>query len=304
VEPHPVAEIQTPEAEVNTDSTVRVIATRDFGRELMFDERLELPPDASAMAALEQVAEVETTYGGGFVDAINGIHSGFNENGEKRDWFFYINGIQSNVGALDYQLQPGDVEHWDYHDWTFQQSIPAIVGAFPEPFLHGYDGRKRSTIVVYSDNLIEEAEELEKGLAPLRLDDVSISGTAELPVSAKESSNLVLLGTADNELIMELNQNWKKLGFFAHFENGSLVVLDARGETDKTYGAATGLIQATQNPWNPRGTGACENAAWMVTGTDDRGVRNAIEALLRNHAQLQYAFAIVIANGEIIKIPR
>jgi len=312
VEPHPVAEIQTPEAEVKTpeaevkaDSTVRIVATRDFGRELMFDERLELPPGSSAMAALQKVAEVETDYGGGFVDAIDGVRSGFTGSEKtKRDWFIYINGIQSNVGALDYRLRPGDVEHWDYHDWGFQQSIPAVIGAFPEPFRHGFDGGIRPTVVVYSANLIKEAEELQDGLVSLGASDISITDAGGLTVSGKEASNLVLLATVDNELILELNRNWKKLGLFAYFEDGSLVVLDARGEIDATYRAAAGLIQATQNPWNPNGTGACENVVWMITGTDEEGVKTAIDAVLNHPAQLQYAFAAVIAGGEIIRIPR
>ncbi len=305
VEPGSIAEIPTPEAEVNADSTVRIVATRDFGRELMFDERLELPLGSSAMAALQKVAEVVTDYGGGFVDAIDGVRSGFTGSEKtKRDWFIYINGIQSNVGALDYSLQPGDVEHWDYHDWGFQQSIPAVIGAFPEPFLHGFDGMKRPTVVVYSDNLIKEAQELQDGLVSLGVSDISITSAGGLTVSDREASNLILLGTADNELILELNRNWKKLGLFAYFENGNLVVLDARGEIDSTYRAAAGLIQAAQNPWNPWGTGACENVVWMITGTDEEGVKTAIDAVLNHPAQLQYAFAAVIASGEIIRIPR
>jgi len=303
VSPSPL--VQPQDEQGSNYASVRVIATQNFGQELMFDEILEMPPDSSAMAALEKVAEVETAYGGGFVDAINGFRSGFTGIGKtKKDWFLYVNGIQSNVGALDYKLQPGDVEHWDYHDWSFRHFIPAIVGAFPEPFLHGYSGQKQSTLIVYSDNLREAAQELKNGLLPLGVNDVSLSSISELPVTDKEASNLILLGMADNELISELNQNWKKLGFFARFENGNLVILNAQGETDTTYSTATGLIQATQNPWNPNGIGACENVAWMVAGTDERGVRGAIDTLLENHAQLQYAFAVVIANGEIIKIPQ
>jgi hypothetical protein len=312
VEPVPVAEIpvpetrvKTPEVQVKADSTVRIVATRDFGRELMFDERLELPPGSSAMAALQKVAEVETDYGGGFVDAIDGVRSGFTGREKtKRDWFIYVNGIQSNVGALDYTLRPGDVEHWDYHDWGFQQSIPAIIGAFPEPFRHGFDGGKRPTVVVYSAGLLKEAEEIQDVLVSLGVSDVSINGAGGLTVSAKEASNLVLLATADNELILELNRNWKKFGLFAYFEDGNLVVLDARGEIDSTYSADAGLIQATQNPWNPNGTGACENVVWLVTGTDEEGVKAAVDAVINHPAQLQYAFAAVIAGGEIIRIPR
>jgi hypothetical protein len=42
----------------------------------------------------------------------------------------------------------------------------------------------------------------------------------------------------------------------------------------------------------------------VVTGTDESGVRGAIDTLLEHHTQLKYAFAVVIANGEIIKIPQ
>jgi hypothetical protein len=78
-----------------------VIATRNFGQELMLDETLKLPPGTSAMTALEKVAEVETAYGGGFVNAINGVQSGFTGTRQTMtDWFLYINGIQARTGAL------------------------------------------------------------------------------------------------------------------------------------------------------------------------------------------------------------
>lgn len=257
------------------------------------------------MDALKKVAEVETAYGGGFVNAINGVRSGFTGSSKaKTDWFIYINGLQSNVGALDYRLHDGDTEHWDFHSWSFQQFIPATVGAFPEPFLHGYQEKNRPTFVIYSDNLKEAAQKLESGLVQLGVHNVSIRSTSELPVSEKEASNLILLGTADDELISELNRNWKKLGFFAHFENGNLVVLNAKGETAAKHGARTGIIQATQNPWNPNGIGVCENVAWMVAGTDKTGVGGAIDVLLKRHAQFRHAFAVVITSGEIIEVPQ
>ena len=55
--------------------SVSVVATRNFGQELIFSERVELAVNTRAMDALQQVAEVETAYGGGFVNAINDIRS-------------------------------------------------------------------------------------------------------------------------------------------------------------------------------------------------------------------------------------
>lgn len=285
--------------------TVRVVATQNFGQELIFEETLQVLPDTSAMAALMEVANVETAYGGGFVNAINGIRSRFTGSQKRKtDWFFYVNGIQSNVGALDYKLCDGDVQHWDFHDWSFRQSIPAIVDDFPASFQNGFGGKVSPTLVVCQDNMGEMAKKLERKLAQLEVSNVSIRSFSELAENEKENSNLILVDRLGNSLISELNQNWKRLGFFVYFENGSLIVIDGKGETATTYGAGTGLIQATQNPWNPNGIGACENVVWLVSGTDEAGVENALNALINHHSKFQYACAVVVVEGKIIKVPQ
>jgi len=116
-------------------SEITVVVTRDFGKEALLQQTVEIEPDTTAMVELQMVARVETKYGGGFVSAINGVSSEYEgASKSKGDWFFYINGIQSNTGALDYELHDGDIQHWDFHDWSFHQFIPAVVGDFPEPF--------------------------------------------------------------------------------------------------------------------------------------------------------------------------
>ena len=295
---------QPSEVEAGTIA-VRVVVTQNFGQEPMFDERLEVMPDTSAMAALIEVAEVETAYGGGFVNAINGIRSGYSGREKtKTDWFFYVNGIQSNAGALDYKLHDGDVQHWDFHSWGFRHFIPAIISSFPAAFQNGYGGKVSPTLIICQDSVKGDAENLEKKLVKLGAEDVSLRSYREVTVNEKESSNLILVGLPDNSLISELNQNWQRLGFFAYFEKGSLIVLDSTGEVTARYGAGAGLVQATQNPWNPKGIGACENVVWLVSGTDEAGVENALDALLNHHGEFQYACAVVVADGEIIKVPR
>jgi hypothetical protein len=39
------------------------------------------------------------------------------------------------------------VEWWDYRSWRNPAEDSVVVGAFPEPFVHGYAGRRRPTIV-------------------------------------------------------------------------------------------------------------------------------------------------------------
>lgn len=284
--------------------TVRAVATRNFGQELIFDEMVKIQEGTSALDAVMQVAEVETSYGGGFVNSINGIHSGYTGGkSAKEDWFFYINGIMSNIGALDYILYPCDVVHWDFHDWRFQMFTPATIGAFPESFRYGFGGSKFPTLIVCSDNLRDVTENLKRQLIKLGVTDIDVKEFSDLSKNEREGSNLILLGTMDNGLIAELNQNWRRLGFFAYIDNGSIVALNAEGEVTARYDTDAGLIQATQNPWNPKGTGACENVVWVVTGIDETGVKEAAGVLTNHHVKLRYAHAVIIDNGKIIKVP-
>ena len=285
--------------ETGADITVRVVATQDFGQKLMFDEMLGVPPGTSAMAALKQVAEVETAYGGGFVSVINGVGS---EHG--RDWFLFVNGMMTNAGALDYTLHDGDIQHWDFHDWGFRMATPASIGGFPDPLVHGYQGEVSPTVIAYEEGLEDSAQALQTSLKGLGVASVSTQNTLYLTESDKRHSNLILIGTMDCDLVSELNQVWDRLGFFVHFEGGVMVSYDSEGEVTVEYGSGCGVIQASQSPWNPDGIGVCENVVWMVSGNDEAGVESAVDALINRPGEFKYAYAVVVANSEIIKVPQ
>jgi hypothetical protein len=284
-------------------SEVTVVITRDFGKKVLLEQTVEIEPNTNAMDALQMVAEVEIKYGGGFVGTINGISSEY-EGGSERDWFFYVNGIQSNTGALDYKLHDSDIQHWDFHDWSFRQFIPAIVGDFPEPFGNGYGGVSYPNIIVYQEGWEEDAQRVANKLSCLGIKGASVRGINELRDDEKESCNLILLGTPDFPLIAELNQVWGKLGFFAHFKDGVLKVFDARGEQATEYGAGAGVIQATQNPWKAKGIGVCENIVWIVSGSDKAGVKEAVNILVSRDNDFKYAYGVVIVAGEVIRVPQ
>ena len=68
------------------------------------------------MRLLRVAASRSTTrYGGGFVQSIDGLTGGGAAG--KRDWFFFVNGVEVEVGAADYTLSPGDRVQWDYRRW-------------------------------------------------------------------------------------------------------------------------------------------------------------------------------------------
>ena len=118
--------------------------TRDRGAHILLVRKVAA--GLTAMQALQQAAKVQTRYGGRFVQSIDGVSGSLSK---RHDWFYFVNGYEADRGAADYRLRAGDVEWWDYRDWTHALHVPVVVGAFPEPFLHGYDGKRRQAALVF-----------------------------------------------------------------------------------------------------------------------------------------------------------
>jgi len=106
-----------------------------------------VPDGLTAMQALDRELDVSTKYGGRFVQSIEGIDG---DASRQRDWFWFLNGIEADRSAADYRLHAGDVEWWDFRSWRGQMREPVVVGAFPEPFLHGFAGHVRPVAVRYA----------------------------------------------------------------------------------------------------------------------------------------------------------
>jgi Domain of unknown function (DUF4430) len=124
--------------------TATIWVTRDRGADVLVQGTV--PAGLTAMQGLDRVAHLKTRYAGRFVQAIDGIEGSLSA---ERDWFYFINGYEADRSAAEYRLHDGDVEWWDYRSWKTKMEQPVVVGAFPEPFLHGYDGKRRAALVVY-----------------------------------------------------------------------------------------------------------------------------------------------------------
>jgi len=142
-----------------SNGTATVWVTRDEGAHVLLVRTV--PAGLTAMQGLERVAHVDTSYAGKFVQAIDGIHGSLEK---QQDWFYFVNGYESDRGAAEYRLHAGDVEWWDYRSWEHAEHVPIVVGSFPEPFVHGFDGRRRPNVVVYAASMRSEARALAKRL--------------------------------------------------------------------------------------------------------------------------------------------
>ena len=119
--------------------SARLLVTEDFGTRVIGARVVqELPANETAMRMLQRNFDVETAYGGRYVQAIDGRAG---SRAGQRDWFFFVNGIASDVGAAEVDVHGGDSVWWDRHDWSGSQRIEAVVGQFPGTFAHGAEGR-------------------------------------------------------------------------------------------------------------------------------------------------------------------
>lgn len=117
--------------------------TRDRGEEVVHVGGV--PAGISALEAVDRELDVDTAYGGRFVQSIEGVEGSLTD---QRDWFWYVNGLEGDRSAAEYELRPGDVVWWDYRSWAEQMQVAVVVGAFPEPFLHGFGGEVPAAFVV------------------------------------------------------------------------------------------------------------------------------------------------------------
>jgi hypothetical protein len=105
-----------------------------------------VPAGESVLQALDRVASVRTRYGGRYVRSVDGV----GEHGQH-SWFYYVNGYLADRSAAAYRLRDGDVAWWDFRAWRDPAQDPVVLGSFPQPFLSGYDGKRRPAVVISTD---------------------------------------------------------------------------------------------------------------------------------------------------------
>jgi Domain of unknown function (DUF4430) len=274
---------------------VTVTVTRDFGTvRVARSARRRVPSSDTVMRVLERSFDVRTRFGGGFVEAIDG-RSGGRRDGRPVDWFYYVNGIEARAGAAATKVHGGDLVLWDLHDWSATMSVPAIVGSFPEPFLHGTNGRRPPLRLECATDSGAACDEAARRLLGAGLD----VGRAALGTAAGRDVARILVGPwselRNDRVAEQIAGGPRASGVYARPEAGGrrIAVLDPSGAVVRRLGAGTGLVAATRY--------VDQQPTWVVTGTDLAGLRAA--AAMLGRGPLSGRFAAVIARGRVSSAP-
>jgi hypothetical protein len=278
----------------STSGVVMLNVTRNFGTAAVgaVSEK-SIPGSQTVMRMLERSFKVTTRYSGGFVESIDG-HAG---TASRLDWFYYVNGVEATMGAAGTSIHKGDRIWWDLHDWTATDSIPAVVGSFPEPFIHGIGGRRYPVTIECGTDTGAACKRVTSELDSI---GVPVSSQAIGGGSGTDSIGVVV-GTwhdVGGELLAALIEHGPaSSGVYARFAgaNGSsLQLLNPSGKVVRTLGAGAGLIAATAQP----STGPF----WLITGTDVAGVSAAAAAL--TPARLRDHFALAVQGQSDFPVPQ
>jgi hypothetical protein len=274
-------------------SGAQLRVTRDFGqRQLVTASQTKLHTSDTVMRLLASKAKITTRYGGGFVQSINGVSA--SESAAPHDWFYFVNGTEAPTGAAQRKLKPGDVVQWDYRDWQVTPHVPAIVGAFPEPFLHGLDGTQYPTRVECASGAAKACDTVTSELG-----DVGVSaGTGSAGAEARGGVFRIEVGTWKTlgglGELQPLLKGPKASGVYARFTGPkALQLLDARGDVVRRAPPGSGLVAALI----PAG----QQPLWVVTGVDAAGVARA--AALLKPAILRNAYAVAALPSGPQRLP-
>lgn len=166
---------------VGDEGTATLWVTRDRGAQVLVTKQVSA--GLTVLQALREGADVETRYGGRFVLSVEGLRGSA---AGRRDWFYFVNGIEADRGGAEYRLRAGDIGWWDYRSWSGRMREPVVVGAFPEPFLHGYAGDRRPAVVRYRGGSVAS---LARSLGRL----VRASSVAGVGARVPDAANLLLV---------------------------------------------------------------------------------------------------------------
>ncbi len=204
------------------------------------------------------------------------------------------------MGVAEYVPHDGDEIWWDYHNWGTTMFISSVIGAYPQPFLSGYNDYNPGTVILYTEKYEDEAAELKASLLEKGVLQIDVAEYSP-EIMSSEKKYYILIGawndlSLDNELITEANRKSKFVGVHAEFEDGLMNATNFKGKTVKSYEKNAGAIYSISSEWGLY-------PVWLVTGIDDVGVEMAHDVLINNPESIKQFYGAVVSEDGIQNIP-
>ncbi|WP_058485479.1 DUF4430 domain-containing protein [Defluviitalea phaphyphila] len=275
---------------------VNFIISKNFGNQIIDNKFLEYKENYTVIDYLEENFEIETAYGGGFVNSINGIESGFTNktNKEQLDWFYYVNGNLANIGANEYVLSSEDVVIWDYHSWGNDNYVSNIIGAYPINFINsGLDLE-----IIENGDYTSEIDELKKYLKDEGLKNITVNTYDKNDIENIEINSIIIGKYKDIKnipMIKNVFDNKENFGIFYDIEE-NINIYSFDRKTVETYEKGA-IISSVQKEYNSL------SVIWMITGNDENLIKKAIKILNENPEEIKGKTSLLITEDKIVNLP-
>ncbi len=285
-------------ANAETQPSVTVLVTDNFTHQTLLDKNVSFDKKQNVIDLLRQQAPIKTAFGGAFVTAISGVELTNSPQG-KEDWFYYINGIFSRVGGLNYVPKDGDMIWWDHHRWENAAYVASVIGAYPNPFKSGYQGVVAPTTIVTTASFNNKAIALKDSLNGQGVHDVTVVPFAK-NITELNSKYVIVVGTwqeiKDDPKVMDLFKNSQKTGAFVRFSQQGISSLDIEGKATDAYpqGACILALGGSFDDNLP---------VWLVTGTDENIVNQALDILINKPTSIRSYAGVVVTTKGLIHVP-
>jgi hypothetical protein len=273
-------------------SGVSVTVTRNFGAgTLGTATEPRVSASETVIGLLERHFRVSTRRGGRVVQSIGGWSAG----SPYYEWSYYVDGVLASRPPQRAVVQEGEEVWWDLHDSAAARSIPAVVGSFPEPFVHGIGGQRYPTVLECASGLQAAcnrvADELHRDGVPAA-DQLLGTGSGADSLTIVIAPLSQVRGTIAGDL---LAAGPASSGVYARFSDAGrrLELLNPAGQVARVLGPGAGLIAATEDQFS--------KPEWLLTGTDRAGVEAAAATL--TVTALHDRFALAVAGGQRLSLP-
>jgi hypothetical protein len=255
---------------------VELTVTRDFGtRQVLDTPGPQQQQGETVLALLRRDAHVAGTTGGAL----------------------HVNGIAPDQDAQKVKVHDGDRIWFDRHDITSAARVRAVVGSFPEPFLHGTNGRRLPTRIDCSDAGSAPCKQVTAGLREVGV----VAGLGAPGADPGAETLRVLVGrwpqlrTDPAAGLLEHGPDVSGVYARPSADGTTILALDPLGHVAQRLGPGTGLVAATVlQGMQP---------TWVVTGTDDAGVAAAASAFADGESALSDKFALAVSRERPIALP-
>jgi hypothetical protein len=253
---------------------IALTVTRDFGAEAVVSGAAERVPEAGGLTQILQPYR--------------------NSRGTQS---LFVNGILADEPLDELEVHGGDRVWLDQHPPGVASRIPAVVGAFPQPFVNGIGGKRLPVRVECDEPRAGACAAVAEKLVGLGV----VAGRSIISRSAADETVRILVAPWKRLRGREfeadsIDAGPRRSGVYARFDDSGerLLVLDASGAVVKTLGAGTGLVAAT--------AASERRPVWFVTGTDQAGVDAAARAL--DESVLADRFALAISDDLPVAVPQ